>query len=169
MGIHKDDINLLKTALEAIGMEFKGLKMCELGNQRMRYGKHKTGKRYFEHLGVYHTSIDLNGKDGAVAYDLSKPILMWEGKFDMVTDFGTSEHVEGQRECFRNIHNFCRVGGVMVHAVPMKGTYAGHSPYHYDREIFDKLALDNNYEVVLNEIRWRSKTEAQICAVLKKI
>ena len=170
MGIDKDVIDLMDIALKTIGSKsFGGVIMCELGNQKMRFGKYKTGKKYFKSLGAKHISIDINGKSGAKKLNLAKPIDRWKGKFDIVTNYGTSEHVEGQNECFENIYNFCRVGGVMVHAVPMEGTYIGHSPYHYDVEFFNKLALDNNCEVILNEERWRSKTEAQICAVLKKL
>ena len=59
MGIQKDNIDLVKVALEAIGKpSFAGIQMCELGNQRMRFGKYKTAKKYFLARGVLHTSID---------------------------------------------------------------------------------------------------------------
>ena len=46
--------------------------------------------------GVQHTSFDLNAKHGALPVDLAQPIgdPRWLGVFDIVTNSGTSEHVE---------------------------------------------------------------------------
>ena len=49
--------------------------MLELGNQVIRPDKQIpeiTGKAYFHRLGYEHTSVDLNGLDGALVKDLSK-------------------------------------------------------------------------------------------------
>lgn len=169
MGIDKDVVDLMSIALEVIGKKtFKGVLICELGNQKMRFGKYKTGKKYFKAFGAKHISIDWNGKSGAKKLNLAEPINRWKNTFDIVSNYGTSEHVEGQADCFRNIHNFCNMGGVMVHAVPLKGTYKGHSPYHYDQEFFDMLAAANNYIMVKNEVRHRSNIAANVCVVMIK-
>ena len=117
-------IQYIKYGNRFIKSEFKrhkGLSMLELGNQTIRRSsKHdlpKTGKKYFESLGMHHTSVDLNGLDGAIALNLSKPIINpnWVNHFDVVTNFGTTEHVEpyeAQYACFRNIHNFMAVNGL---------------------------------------------------------
>ena len=45
IGIDKDVVDLMSIALEVIGKKtFKGVLICELGNQKMRFGKYKTGK-----------------------------------------------------------------------------------------------------------------------------
>ncbi len=169
MGIGKDVIGLIDTALEAIDVKFEGLKMCELGNQLMRFGKHKTAKQYFIARVVDHTSIDRNGKDGALIYDLSKPIIFKKAHiFDIVTNFGTSEHVENQEECFNNIDRLCRVGGAMVHAVPLKGYYKDHSPVHYTKDFFEKLAEEKNYRPIIIKTVKRRYNKALVCAVLVK-
>ena len=58
-----------------------GRSMLELGNIVVRSSvrgivgdKYNTGKQLFSHLGFKHTSIDLNGKHGSLALDLSLPI-----------------------------------------------------------------------------------------------
>lgn len=169
MGISRDNVDLLKVALGAIGKDsYKGLRICELGNQRMRFGRHKTGKEYISNLGASHTSIDRNGKDGSVVLDLATPIKLWHGSFDIVTNYGTSEHVQNQKACFDNIHNFCKDGGAMIHSVPLKGTYKKHSKYHYDTDFFVKLAKERGYTIVLNEVRKRTHYKALVCAVLVK-
>ena len=169
MGISKDTVDLMTTALSAMGKDsFAGLRICELGNQRMRFGQCMTGKEYLSSQGAIHTSLDRNGRDGAIALDLAAPIELWGGSFDIVTNYGTSEHVQHQKACFDNIHNFCKAGGVMVHAVPFKGTYKKHCKFHYDTEFFVELARVRGYTIVLNEVRKRTKDKALVCAVMVK-
>src|SRR4051812_28222538 len=95
-----------------------GVRMLELGNQRMhdRAIPERTGKEYFLHQGVAeHVSIDLNGRDGSLPVDLAVVHTdpPWRGHFDVVTNFGTTQHVEPRRAqyaCFLNIHNWLRPG-----------------------------------------------------------
>ena len=169
MGISKDNIDLMDMALSAIGKDsFNGLQICELGNQRMRFGQYETGKEYLSAHGAIHISIDRNGMDGAIVLDLAKPIKLWRGKFDLVTNYGTSEHVQNQKACFDNINNFCKAGGAMVHAVPFKGTYKTHCNFHYDTEFFVELAKERGYTIVLNEVRKRTNKKALVCVVMVK-
>src|SRR5207244_13656123 len=61
----------------------EGKRMLELGNQDILntfWGKtfapklsEKQGKQYYSRRRVEHTSIDLNGRDGALKMDLSRP------------------------------------------------------------------------------------------------
>ena len=90
--------------------------ICELGAKRGY--KHK---RYFESLGWKHVSIDLNGTGGALPLDLQQPIDVAAigGPFDVVTNFGTSEHVNEQKPCWRNIHALLRIGGTLVSCTPL--------------------------------------------------
>lgn len=153
---------------------FEDLCVCELGDQRMKWHPAKTGKKYLLEKGVAeHVSLDWNGKNGALKRDLSKPVDEWQSYFDMVTNFGTTEHVEnGQFEVFENIHNFTKNGGVMIHAVPLVGHWKGHCNYHYKEDFMDALALYNNYECILSEVRQitgrRGRTQPMVCGVLRK-
>ena len=153
--ILQEIVDLMDIACKNIGMDYKGMKMCELGDQRMKWTPYKTGKNFLLAKGVAeHISIDLNGKRGALKIDLSKSIDKWQGYFDMITNFGTAEHVQdGIYEAFLNIHNFCRVGGAMVHAGPPSGGCPWHSPYHYDSDFFEKLAKATRYKYVMGEVR----------------
>ena len=141
---------------KAIGRTFDGLKICELGDQRMKWHPLLTGKKYLIEKGVAeHISIDWNGRNGALKRNLAQPINEWKNYFDMVTNYGTTEHVNGgQYESFENIHNFTKVGGVMVHSIPLVGYWQTHCKYHYESDFFDMLATLNKYECVLSEIRW---------------
>lgn len=154
----------------------KGKTMLELGNQEIRDKAipEKIGKEYFENRGVEHTSIDLNGLDGALKLDLTKPeqFMRWHGYFDIVTNAGTSEHVEpkpAQYECFLIMHNCLRVGGVIIHLVPdakelkEKGCRKGHCTNFYSHEFFIMLANSNGYKVVSLRM-----IDGLLCACLQK-
>jgi len=139
--------------------------MCELGNQHLRRNTQRflrsqkkplvtTGKEYFTHLGVDHVSIDLNGQDGALPLDLCQEITdpSLVGTFDVVTNMGTSEHVEDQFSCFLNIHNLGKKGALFIHLIPEVGSYLGHGLYKYNTSFFRRLAEECGYRVLFLQI-----------------
>jgi len=153
MGVHKDTIDLIDRAVAALGVDYGDLSMLELGNQELRFrefderirGLAVNGrlpvKLYFTILGVDHVSIDLNGEDGALEVDLCEAVCLGHDRFDVVTNFGTSEHVYKQYECFWNIYTQCRSGGMMIHEVPLVGDWTEHiCYYHYTEQFFKMLA-----------------------------
>lgn len=153
-------VSLIDIALQTLTMPVSDMRVCEFGNQYMRVPgiPHSSGKEYFESLGAKHISLDLNGRTGSIKMDLSKDVLLmhpeWAGAFDLVTDFGTIEHVEnGVYEAFLNAHNLCRKGGVMLHTLPLSGCWPGHSPYHFDDVFFPRLALCSKYVVVVHSLQ----------------
>ena len=159
--------------------DLRGVSMLELGNQTFAMTddeKAKVGvtdvvcKPHFERLGVKHVSLDLTGKDRSLALDLTRPIppASIGGPFEVVTDFGTSEHVDDQYACYRNIHNLCRVGGLMIHELPHIGYWLGHCRFYYDYDFFLALAHLNGYVVRwLERITYPQEGDA-VFAVLRK-
>jgi hypothetical protein len=151
---------------EAIRLEFfqpNGLWMFELGNQRFAFPGGTTGKKYFEEHGMMHTSIDINGEDGALPLDLRNPELFddFSCRYDVLTNLGVTEHVEPiakQYECFSIIHNVVRPGGIMIHMIPdveeldISGAWNGHCNVYYRKEFFDKLAEHCDYTVLENKV-----------------
>lgn len=182
MGIDRNTMKFLSSSLKSAGFGMKGLKMCELGNQRFKEhikgitGRSKSrpkklstkkAKTYFVKRGVEHTSIDINGRDGALSIDLSKPISgEMLGSFDVLTNFGTSEHVSNQYECFKNIHNLVREGGIAVHLVPRKGSWKGHGLYSYAPQTFLQIGSYSGYKCLLRHIvRWKNDPRCKLVAV----
>lgn len=149
MGITAQDFTTLQEAIEAA----PGKRMCELGAQYLQVDGVFRGvaKKYLEKQGVDHTSFDINGLHGSLVIDLCRPVTDF-GVFDIVTNFGTSEHVVDQYACFSNIHDLCKPGGVMLHSVPPPGHWPGHGRFYYPLEFFDGLAQANGYEVLHREI-----------------
>jgi hypothetical protein len=111
---------------------------------------HKTPvKLYCEKIGINHTSIDITGLDNSLAFDLNLPTIPLDNKFDLVTNFGTTEHIEpNQYEPFLHIHNLCSDGGIMIHEVPAVGHWHGHCRFYYDEEFFSFLSEKNNYTIL---------------------
>ena len=164
MGIATNILYLIENRIRQSLGDIRGTRMLELGNQELEAGlPERLAKQHFEAQGVIHTSIDLNGRDGALVVDLSKPTdrTEWIGGFDVVTNCGTTEHVDphiAQYEVFKNIHIWLRAGGIAIHALPdvheleENGSWRGHCNNYYSSEFVGMLATTNNYEVLSQEI-----------------
>jgi SAM-dependent methyltransferase len=120
-----------------------GKTMLELGNKKTNGVSYKSW--LVSHYGIDHTSVDLNGLDGALVLDLRKPLNF--GLFDVVTNFGTSEHVSEQEPVWRNIHEACAVGGVMCGATPHPGDWHWHGDWYPTMDFYEQLAELNAYRV----------------------
>lgn len=152
----------------AAGGDWKNVRsVCELGSQEplpdeladlfTAFGASVPNGSYaakdlYGHLGVErYVSIDINGEHGALQFDLNRNIQSdhrFDEVFDLVTNFGTSEHCFNQYEVFRNIHQLCRRGGYMLHTVPTQG-WGRHCLFRYDANFFEDLAAANGYHIML--------------------
>lgn len=95
-----------------------------------------------------YVAIDLNGSPGvALAYDLNSPVPL-QGQFEVVTNFGTSEHVFNQYQVFKTMHEHCAPGGLMLHSVPNQGAY-DHGFFNYQPTFFFDLCEANGYGAIL--------------------
>jgi len=157
MGMRRQYINFIENNASSIIGDLKGKSMLELGDQVIKDMKgiipEKTGKEYFTNKGMEHISIDLNGKRGALKIDLSKPIINpnWVNYFDIITNLGTTEHVEPQSSqyiCFRNLHNLLVPGGMIIHVLPDIermddcSSIKKHSNNYYKPSFFDMLTCN---------------------------
>jgi hypothetical protein len=117
--------------------------MFEFGNQFMRcdgFPWKMVAKKYFTELGIEHVSLDLNGLDGALKRDITNSVSDL-GVFDIVTNFGCSEHVDkaGQYTAFKHLYELCCIGGILVHYVPLVDNWKGHCDITYDEDFFKRL------------------------------
>jgi hypothetical protein len=67
-------------------------------------------------------------------------------KFDLVLNFGTSEHILNQLNCFKVIHDATKVGGHIYHSLPAVG-YVNHGYFTYTGRCFFDVAACNAYEL----------------------
>jgi hypothetical protein len=100
-------------------------------------------------LGFDYTSVDIAGDSDSVPFDLNYDRVPRElaGKYRLVTNYGTTEHITNQLNAFKTIHDFATTGGVMIHNVPMQGML-GHGLIAYDMKFFWMLARSNTYHLV---------------------
>jgi hypothetical protein len=104
-------------------------------------------RRFWEWLGFSYSAIDIDGSPGSIPLDLNYDDVPGEvrGKFTVVTNFGTTEHVANQLNAFKVIHDLATVGGIMVHHLPTQGQ-ANHGLVNYNLKFFWMLARSNDYE-----------------------
>lgn len=167
MGLSPQYLEFILTAIYQTFGDIHGKEILELGNQHLKrtslFQRKMTGKQYFTDLGAHHTSIDLNGKDGSIKLDLSTALDIpdWRRYFDIITNSGTTEHVEpyeAQFECFANIHNWLKPGGIVVHIVPgyeelkAGGRWKNHCNNYYSNDFFRCLSEKNGYQLVRSDV-----------------
>jgi hypothetical protein len=92
-------------------------------------------------------SADLNDPRADYAIDLNRPLPSKLGQYDVVTNFGTTEHVFNIGGTFASIHRLLNVGGIQLHAVPGYA-FIDHGYYNLHPSAFLDLAKANNYDVV---------------------
>lgn len=122
--------------------------VCDLGNQYVHQGLPNTkrpAEDWYRNEGAKHyESIDLNG-EGTIQHDLNTPMVPGQ-HFDLVTDFGTSEHVFNFGECWRTIHKLVVVGGFIAFEKNLEG-FRSHGFYNVQLTTWLSLADANNYHV----------------------
>jgi hypothetical protein len=96
-------------------------------------------------LGPY-ASIDATDERATYRIDLSNPIESLP-EFDVVTNFGTTEHVFNIGEAFRSIHRLTRPGGVSLHCVPCFA-FINHGFYNVHPNLLVEMARANGYTLV---------------------
>ncbi len=122
-------------------------------------GRKPMAARFYEAMGFESwTPIDSHSRKGTLAMDLNRSLtrdLGYTETFDFVNNNGSTEHVFDQRMVHENIHNLCRVGGIMAHKCPtlhvMNISFYGVAPaFFYD------IAQANRYDLLDYRIcnRW---------------
>ena len=140
--------------------------MLELGNQKIKAKsgfREKTGKDYFSKFNFEHISVDLNGQDGALVKDLRnlQDFIELKDYFDVITNSGTTEHVEpfeSQFQCFEILHYVSKRNSVTIHLVPdveeleKNNSWKDHCHVYYSLEFFQVLANACGYQIIENKI-----------------
>jgi SAM-dependent methyltransferase len=103
----------------------------------------------FEKAGMTYESFDIASGYRTTILDLNRASLPapLRGKFDLVLNFGTTEHILNQLNCFSVIHDATKVGGYIYHSLPAVG-YVNHGYVTYTGKCFFDVAACNGYEIV---------------------
>jgi hypothetical protein len=112
--------------------------------------------------GFEYRSVDLINGYNTVLLDLNihSPPEELRGRFDLVTNFGTTEHLINQLLAMKTVHEVTKPGGVIYHDLPMSG-YLKHGYFLYTPVFFNDLAAANDYRVVR---QYYSRSDAPVAA-----
>jgi hypothetical protein len=104
-------------------------------------------KALWRELGLSYTAIDIAGGAETISLDLNYDETPQDmiGKFNLVTNFGTTEHVANQLNAFKIIHELTATGGIMWHNVPTQGMQ-NHGLVNYNPKFFWMLSRSNGYK-----------------------
>jgi hypothetical protein len=147
MGINHESLAMLESLFD-----WRGLSVLEIGDQCIvPPTEFHMARDWYLSKGVSrYVSIDLNGARGAICRDV-RDDLSDLGLFDVVTNFGTLEHVEGgidgQVKAFTSMSNACRNRGYLIHHVPLIEC-RGHSPMLYSPQFLGSLYAANGCELI---------------------
>jgi hypothetical protein len=147
--------------------DVKGKSILEFGNQHIWEHAKKVmktdfdvAKQYYESLGAKYVSIDINGQDGALIIDLTKPLpeeyAYLNNSFDYVTNIGTTEHFKNnsaiaQWQAFKTAIDLAKVGGIVLHQLPPKGMWLDHCAIWYNDGFGVVLKETMNCELIIEE------------------
>jgi|UniRef100_UPI0037845E56 hypothetical protein len=103
----------------------------------------------FEKAGLRYDAIDIADGYRTTILDLNHQSAPRDfvGAFDLVINYGTTEHLLNQYNAFKVIHDSTKAGGYMVHSLPCVG-YSNHGYFTYTPRCMFDMAGYNLYEVV---------------------
>ena len=204
MGVKIFDIeDILKFSKEYLDNKLSNLNLLELGEQELKIfnneldnnitknflekNPRKYSNKMKNRIGIYCkdflnsifnkvSSIDTHTTcKKTLKLNLIDEIDLGE-KFDVITNFGTTEHVgeydnilkNTQYQAFKNIHNLLNSKGLVFNVVPAKyENNVIHGAFNYSTQFFEKLAELCNYKILYNEIKKRGDIYHVYCYFLK--
>jgi hypothetical protein len=110
---------------------------------------------FYRALGFDYSCIDIDNSPGSIALDLNFDALpeSLTGKFNLVTNFGTTEHTINQLNAFKIIHELAAPGAIMLHELPTSGQI-NHGFFGYQPSFFTRLASANDYTTLMLDFSW---------------
>jgi hypothetical protein len=103
----------------------------------------------FKSLGINeYKSSDLFDEKADFSIDLNAPENLGL-QFDIVSDFGTIEHIANPSTALRFVHDCTKVDGLMIHCVPVRGGCI-HGFFNIHATFLDDVARANGYDIVSN-------------------
>jgi hypothetical protein len=142
----------------------RGAKVSMTEADAVRVGRGGYLGSLFKGVGFDYTAFDIFEAPDTELMDLNIHFVPagLQSKFDLVTNYGTTEHVLNQMLAMRTMHDLAKPGGLIHHDLPMGGYYL-HCYFKYNPGIFHDLATAKGYRLVFQEIspgRWRQSPSA---------
>jgi SAM-dependent methyltransferase len=116
-----------------------------------------SSRLFWESLGFSHFTIDFEGHKNSTALDLNcdSVATSMRGRFDLVVNCGTTEHVVNQANAFAVIHDLAKPGAIMYHDVPV--CTFGHGMVNYTPKFFLQLFRQNYQPLFIRVEAWTER------------
>ena len=103
-------------------------------------------RTYWVNKGIEYDSMDIHGHGKTILFNLNKdnPITK---QYDVLTDIGTFEHVRNFYMALKNMHQLCKINGMMIHILPAFGHWPNHGPWRTKIPFWYKLGKANSYKI----------------------
>lgn len=117
-------------------------------------------KDLWQLCGVEYLAIDTSTEIPTLNLDLNFDSVPGEhrGRYQLVTNFGTTEHVGNQITAMKIMHDLCAPGGLMYHNLPFSG-FQTHGFVRYNPKFFWSLCRSNNYQCLDLEVDFVKTSE----------
>jgi hypothetical protein len=114
-----------------------------------RNGSHPLLGDLMEAAGFRYVALDIFHAKNTILFDLNKhePGPELAGCFDLVLNFGTTEHVINQYLAHKSIYELLRIGGIAYHDLPCSG-YFEHGYFKYNPMFFRHIAEANACDIL---------------------
>lgn len=145
----------IRAFADANGAIDDGKKLAEEARRVAYFSTPRPGERtsylseLFDLTGISYTSYDVCLALKTELFDLNFESVPahYREKFDLVLNFGTTEHVINQMNSFKVVHDALAIGGVAYHQLPSTG-WVDHGYFCYHLPFFKDLAAANGYEML---------------------
>lgn len=95
-------------------------------------------------------------------YDLGRFVPVF-GRYDVVTNFGTAEHVFDIANVFGTAHRLLKEGGLLLNVLPAYGDI-DHGFFNIHPVLYKTMALHSGYEICdfhyIDDIAWRTERQS---------
>jgi hypothetical protein len=142
-----------RDAMARVGKLFDVTVSCPLTQSNASHALGRDGdapyaRDFWAWLGFDYLTVDIDGI-ADVSLDLNCESVAPElvGNYQLVTNFGTTEHIANQLNAFKVIHDLAAPGGLMIHDVPLQGML-NHGLINYNPKFFWMLARSNSYRTI---------------------
>lgn len=130
--------------------------------------RHDAQKAFYALFGLDdYASVDLLDPTATYQHNLNEALTL-DRQYDIVTDFGTGEHVFNIGQNFVNAHNALKPGGVWLAQLPTLGGYY-HGFYNIHNIWYRSLAAANKYEIVMLLHSTDNTATAQACQRMRAL